>query len=190
MMELTVFPVTSDRWPDLEKLFGANGAYAGCWCMWWRVRRSEFEHSTREERKAGLKALVDSEQAPGVLAYVEGQPVAWVSVAPRETYASLERSRTLRRIDEEPVWSIVCFFVAKPWRRKGLMVDLLRGVADYAAAQGATIVEGYPSDPPEGEEVQGGVTGFMGMASAFRKAGFVEVARPSPKRPIMRYYAS
>jgi GNAT superfamily N-acetyltransferase len=190
MPELTVVPVTSERWADLEKLFGPNGAYAGCWCMWWRLKRSEFERSTRDERKDGLKELVDSDQPPGILAYHQGQPIAWVSIAPRETYPSLERSRTLRRVDEEPVWSIVCFFVAKAWRRKGLMVDLLHGVVSYAASQGATIVEGYPSDPPEGQEVQGGVTGYMGMASAFRKAGFVEVARPSEKRPVMRFYVA
>lgn len=189
--ELTILPVTSQRWADLEKLFGPNGAYSGCWCMWWRLSRSEFDRATRDERKAGLKALADSGPPPGVLAYVEGEPVAWVSVGPRETFPSLERSRTLRRVDDAPVWSIVCFFVARPWRRKGLMPALLRGVVEYARSEGAAIVEGYPADPPEGEQVQGGTSGFMGLASAFRRAGFVEVARPSENRrtsrPIMRY---
>lgn len=195
--ELVIFPVTSQRWADLEKLFGPNGAYSGCWCMWWRLSRAEFDRATREERKAGLKALTDSDQPPGVLAYVAGEPVAWVSVGPRETYPALERSRTLRprtlrprtlrRIDDMAVWSIVCFFVARPWRRKGLMTPLLRGVVEYARSQGAAIIEGYPADPHEGQQVQDGVTGFMGLASAFHKAGFVEIASAGDTRLLMCY---
>ena len=116
------------------------------------------------------------------------EPIAWVSLGPRETFPPLERSRTLVRVDEQPVWSIVCFFVAKPYRRQGLMIKLLRGAVAYAASQGAQIVEGYPVDPPAGERVSGGMEGYMGLASTFRKAGFVEVARPSERRKIMRRF--
>ena len=107
----------------------------------------------------------------------------WV---PRETFPPLERSRTLFRVDKQQVWSIVCFFVAKPYRRQGLMVKLLRGAVTYAASQGAQIVEGYPVDPPAGERVSGGTESYMGLASTFRKAGFVVAARPPEKRAIMR----
>jgi len=159
------------------------------------MRRSEFDRATRDERKAGLKALVDSGRPPGVLAYIAGEPIAWVAISPRESFPPLERSRTLPRVDDAPVWSIVCFYVAREWRHKGLMVDLLWGVVQYAGSEGATIVEGYPTDPPGGTKVQGGTTGFMGLASAFRKAGFVEVlgaarSRPAGSRTIMRYYIS
>jgi GNAT superfamily N-acetyltransferase len=112
----------------------------------------------------------------------------------------LERSRARPRIDDRPVWSIVCFFVTKKWRRQGLMVPLLQGAVSYALDQGADIIEGYPLDPPAGVKVQGGVEGYVGLASAFRKAGFVEVLRPGEQtgggpdtrrgasRVIMRYY--
>ena len=186
-LDLVLHPVTPDRWPDLERLFGPRGAYSGCWCMFWRLRRSEFDRSSADERRAGLKGLVDSGQIPGILAYAGDEPIAWVSLGQRETFPPLERSRTLVRVDQQPVWSIVCFFVAKPYRRQGLMVKLLRGAVAYAASQGAQIVEGYPVDPPAGERISGGMEGYMGLASAYSKAGFVEVARPSEKRAVMRY---
>jgi GNAT superfamily N-acetyltransferase len=183
---LRFLPVTRENWDDLEKLFGPHGAYSGCWCMWWRLSRAEFSRQSAEERKAGLKALVDQGQVPGILAYVDDEPIAWVSVAPRETYPSLERSHTLKRVDNQPVWSIVCFYVAKPYRGQGLMVDLLRGAVTYAAQQGAHIVEAYPVDPRNGM-VPGGTVGYMGLVSAFRRVGFVEVARPSQRQAVMRY---
>ena len=184
---LDFWPVTPDRWSDLEQLFGPRGANSGCWCMWWRLSRAEFGRQSAVERRAGLKELVDSGLVPGVLAYANGEPVAWISIGPRETFPSLERSRTLKRVDDRPVWSIVCFFVAKAYRDRGLMVELLRGAVAHAASQGAQVVEGYPVDPGE-IRVDGGSAGFMGLASAFRAAGFVEVARPSESRAIMRCY--
>jgi GNAT superfamily N-acetyltransferase len=186
---LRFLPVTSDCWGDLEKLFGPHGAYSGCWCMWWRLSRAEFGRQSADERKAGLKALVNEGRVPGILAYLDNEPVAWVSVAPRETYPPLERSRTLKRVDDKPVWSIVCFYVAKPYRSRGLMVDLLRGAVAYAAQQGAHIVEAYPVEPSSGT-VPGGTVGYMGLISAFRRAGFVEVARPSQRQAVMRYSLS
>jgi len=185
--ELQFHPVTPDRWPDLERLFGPRGASSGCWCMWWRLARAEFDRQTADGHRMGLKGLVDAGRPPGILAYAGDEPVAWVSLGPREEYAALERSRLLKRVDDQPVWSIVCFFVAKPYRRQGLMVELLRGATAYAASQGAKILEGYPVDPAD-ERVSGGSTGYVGLASAFRKAGFVAVAQPSPQRSVMRCY--
>jgi GNAT superfamily N-acetyltransferase len=184
---LEFHPVTPDRWPDLERLFGPRGANSGCWCMWWRLSRAEFDRQSAAERRAGLKGLVDSGQPPGILAYAGDEPVAWVSIGPRESFASLERSRTLKRVDDRPVWSIVCFFVAKAYRGQGLMVELIRGTVAHAASQGARIVEGYPVDPGD-ERVDGGSSGFVGLISAYRKAGFVEVARPTEGRAVMGYY--
>jgi GNAT superfamily N-acetyltransferase len=155
--------------------------------MWWRLSRAEFDRQNAAERRAGLKGLVDSGQPPGILAYAGDEPAAWVSIGPRESFASLERSRTLKRVDDRPVWSIVCFFVAKAFRGQGLMVALLRGAVAYAVSQGAQIVEGYPVDPGE-ERVDGGSTGFVGLISAYRRAGFVEVARPTERRAVMRHY--
>jgi GNAT superfamily N-acetyltransferase len=187
LMALAFHPVTPDRWRDLERLFGPRGANSGCWCLWWRLSRAEFDRSTADERKAGLKALVDAGRPPGILAYLADEPIAWVSLGPREDFSALERSRVLKRVDDLPAWSIVCFFVGKRYRRQGLMVRLLQGAVGYAAANGARIVEGYPVDPGT-ERIDGGSSGFMGLASAYRRAGFVEVARPNERRAIMRYY--
>ena len=181
---LQVHPVTPERWGDLEALFGEHGADAGCWCMWWRLTRSQFWKQRGQKNKEALKAIVDSGQVPGLLAYAGGEPIAWCSIGPRETYSSLERSRTLKRVDDKPVWSIVCFFVAKPFRRKGLMVPFLKAALAYAKEHGAQIVEGYPSESTKAPSW----SGYMGLVPAFRKAGFVEVLRRSETRSIMRYY--
>jgi GNAT superfamily N-acetyltransferase len=183
--DLEFHPVTAERWPDLERLFGEHGASSGCWCMWWRLTRSRFTEQRGQKNKQALKAIVDSGQVPGLLAYAAGQPIAWCSIGPRETYPALERSRTLGRVDDKPVWSVVCFFVAKPFRRRGLMVPFLKAAVAYAREHGAKIVEGYPVEPTE---TLSGDSGYTGVVSAFRKAGFVEVLRRSEARPIMRCF--
>jgi GNAT superfamily N-acetyltransferase len=180
-----VHPLTPERWPDLEKLFGPSGADGGCWCMWFRLRRRDFDKNTGKENRQALKRLVDSGEPPGLLGYVGGEPVGWVSLAPREGFAHLEHSRKLRRVDERPVWSIVCFVVAKSHRGQGLMTNLLSAALDFARDRGATIVEAYPV---EAKGRLTGYAGYTGIASAFRKAGFVEVARASEHQPIMRCF--
>ena len=185
-LALEFHPVTPERWQDLETLFGKNGAYSGCWCTWWRISRSEFGKQVGQGNRETLKAIVDSGEVPGLLAYGGNQPLAWCSVAPREAFPSLERSRTLKRIDDEPVWSIVCFFVARPYRHQGLMVKLLRAAIAYAKEHDAKIVEGYPVEP--GQTNIPPVSSFTGIISAFKEVGFVEVLRRSERRPIMRYF--
>jgi len=181
---LEFHPVTAERWPDLERLFGEHGAYGGCWCMWWRLPRAQFTQQVGQKNKEALKAIVDSGEAPGLLAYADGEPIAWCSVAPRQAFPALDRSRTLKRIDDQPVWSVVCFFVAKPFRRRGVMAPLLTAAVEYARAYGAKIVEGYPVEPTK---ALSGYSGYTGVVSAFRKLGFMEVAQRSG-RPIMRYF--
>ncbi len=153
--------------------------------MWWRLKRSEFEKQKGMGNKASMKKIVDSMQVPGILAYTDGHPIAWCSVAPREDFPALERSRILKRIDDKPVWSLVCLFVAKPFRRKGLSVKLLRAAVEYAKQQGAEIVEGYPVDPKKPSIPDAFV--WTGLATAFLQADFVEVLRRSETRPIMRF---
>ncbi len=178
-------PLTPDRWGDFETLFGPRGACGGCWCMWWRLTRSEFDRMKGEANRQAMRALVESGRVPGILAYSGGAPVGWCSVAPREEFGALARSRVLHPVDDRPVWSVVCFFVDKAYRRRGLTVALLRAAVDYAAAHGATIVEGYPVEPKKADVP--GLFIYTGTVSAFRKAGFVEVARGSPSRPVMQY---
>jgi len=184
-LDLEFRPVTPERWPDLEALFGEHGAYGGCWCMWWRLKRSEFAKQIGQGNREALRRIVEAGEVPGLLAYDDDQPVAWCSVAPRETFPALERSRTLKRVDDKPVWAIVCFFVAKSARRKGVMLKLLRAAVEYARSHGARIVEGYPVEPAR---TLSGASGFTGIVSTFRQAGFVEVLRRSRTQPIMRCF--
>lgn len=181
---MEIHPATPDRWNDLKKLFGKQGACGGCWCMWWRLRRSEFEKRNGAGNRRALKKIVDTGEAPGLLAYSDAEPVRWCSLAPREDFSALERSRILKPVDDKPVWSIVCLFVAKTHRRKGVTVRLLKAAAAHARSHGARIVQGYPVEPRKA--VTPDVFAFTGLASAFRKAGFKEVARRSETRPIMR----
>ncbi len=186
MPDLDFRPVTPERWPDLEALFGPRGACAGCWCMWWRLPRSLFEKQKGEGNRQALKNIVESGEIPGMLAYMDGQPAAWCALGPREYYPALERSRILKRLDAEPVWCVNCFFVARPFRRQGVTVQLLQAAVAYAQAHGARIIEGYPVEPKQGN--MPAAFAYTGTASAFRQAGFVEVLRRSATRPIMRYF--
>jgi GNAT superfamily N-acetyltransferase len=154
--------------------------------MWWRLKRSQFAKSTGHKNKRMMKRIVDSGHVPGILAYADGNPVGWCSVANREAYPVLERSWTLKRIDDKPVWSVVCFFAARPFRGKGLMTSLLKAAIGHARNHGAKVVEGYLVEPA-GRRMSGS-EGFTGVASTFKKAGFVEALRRSPGRPIMRYF--
>jgi GNAT superfamily N-acetyltransferase len=182
---LTFHPLTPQRWSDLEKLFGARGACGGCWCMSWRLSRSQYERRKGLPNKAAFKKIVARGPAPGVLAYSGAQPVGWCAVAPREVHQRLENSRILARVDEQPVWSVTCFFVARPFRRAGVSTQLLKAAVAHAAKLGAKIVEGYPVDPKK--DPMPDVFAWTGISSAFRQAGFKEVARRSVTRPVMRF---
>jgi GNAT superfamily N-acetyltransferase len=176
-------PATPDRWKDLERLFGPSGAGGGCWCMWFRLRRKDWDKGSGNTRKKAMKANVERGRVPGLLAYVDGEPVGWVSMAPREEFPHLEHSRTLKRVDDTHVWSIVCFVVDERFRRQGLMGRLLSAAIRYARDQGAEVLESYPVEPGETLNQYDGYTGIL---STFRQAGFVEVARPKKRQAIMR----
>ncbi|MFB3888743.1 MAG: GNAT family N-acetyltransferase [Candidatus Bathyarchaeia archaeon] len=181
---LEFHPLVPDRWNDLEKLFGPKGACSGCWCMWWRLPNKTFIQQKGVGNKAALKRIVDAQEEVGILAYSNGEPVGWCSLGPRESFPRLARSRVLRPVDEKPVWSVVCFFVAKPFRHRGVTVALLNAAADHARDRGAGTLEGYPMDPLKGKTAD--IFAYTGLLSAFRDAGFVEVARRSKTRPIVR----
>jgi GNAT superfamily N-acetyltransferase len=182
---LRIHPLTPGRWEDFVRLFGKHGACGGCWCMWWRESRAEFEKKQGAGNRRAMKRIVDSGGVPGILAYAAGEPAGWISVAPREKYPSLERSRTLKRIDERKVWSIVCFFVGREYRGKGIALPLIRAAVAYAKRKGAKVVEAYPTLP--GKDRLAPVSVYMGVPSVFKRAGFVECARPSKRKAIMRY---
>jgi GNAT superfamily N-acetyltransferase len=181
-------PLTPQRWPDLEALFGARGACGGCWCMTWRLKRSEFDRGKGEGNRKAFQAIVRSGVEPGVLAYAGNEPVGWCAVAPREVYPALERSRVLAPVDERLVWSISCLLVTRRMRRSGVSVLLIRAAVAHATAHGAKIVEAYPVEPYSTE--MPAAFAWTGIASAFREAGFKEVLRRSRTRPIMRFEAT
>lgn len=172
-------PLTLERWPDLVKLFEHRGNPGYCWCMTWRATSAEYKQLNSTGRKRVLHSLVQSKIPIGILAYQASEPIGWCSIAPRETYTRLEKSTTLKRIDDRPVWSVVCFFVRRDMRSQGLALQLLRAAVEYAAEQGAHIVEGYPIEP--GQSYQ-----FMGSPTIFKAAGFREVARMENDRSIVR----
>jgi len=182
-----VVPAGPDSWADVEQLFGERGACGGCWCMAWRLPTKAWEAGKGAAHKARLKKLVVGGGEPGVLAYLGDEVVGWCSIAPRQEFVKLERSRVLKPIDDEPVWSISCFFVARPHRRRGVAVELLRGACAFAAERGARIVEGYPVIPRS--DGLPDVFAWTGIPRVFERAGFEEAHRWSASRPIMRWQA-
>lgn len=183
-LDLTIKPVTAERWHDLEQLFGPRGACGGCWCMFWKLSHATYQAQLGEPNRIMQKAIIESGETPGLLAYVGAEPVGWVAVALRQYYPRLAKSRILKPVDDLPVWSIVCFFVARRYRRQGVTSALIEAAVDYAGQHGAKIVEAYPVETRESNTPPPFI--YTGVASAFFNAGFVEAARRSPTRPVMR----
>ena len=184
MSALRILPATPDRWDDLVRLFGPRGACAGCWCMWWRLSPAAWRQGKTGGNRRALQRLVASGEPPGLIAYEGASPVGWVALAPRETYPRLERSRSLKPVDDTPVWSVTCFFVTKSHRRRGVSAQLLRAAGEFARGRGARMIEGYPVVSTTGSMPD--AFAWTGLPGSFERAGFREVARPSASRRIMR----
>jgi GNAT superfamily N-acetyltransferase len=184
-MNLRFEPATPECWHDLELLFGSRGACGGCWCMSWRKKRADFVRDKGDANRASLKVLVDGNAQPGIIAYDGDVPVAWCALAPREQYSFLQRSRVLRPIDDAPVWSVSCLFVARAYRKKNVSVQILRAAIGFVNERGGRIIEGYPMEPKSGPMPDTFV--WTGLLNAFLKAGFHEVPRWSENRPIVRF---
>ncbi len=187
-MKLEIHPLTKERWPDLVELFERPGASVarGCWCMYYRRSGAHDPPpgvTRAQANRRDLKALVDRGVVPGLLGYEGGRPVGWVSLGPRADYAKLARSPVMKPVDDKPVWSIVCFFVDAQARHRGVADALLAGATAWARAQGATPLEAYPWDP-RAEKSDDSL--WFGTKPMFERAGFVEVARRKPARPVMR----
>lgn len=179
-------PLTPGRFADLEALFGPNGACGGCWCMYWRLPAKAFAASKGMRNRRSFSRVAASGSEPGILAYDGAEPVGWCAVAPRAEYARLERSRVLAPVDDAPVWSISCLFVRRDRRRRGLSRALIDAGVAHARRRGARIVEGYPIDRDRSRGRTADAFAWTGLLSAFLAAGFEEVARRSPTRPIVR----
>lgn len=184
---MEIHPLSSCRWDDLVSLFGSNGAYSNCWCTWWILGGKSFGEATARDRRALLEKLAVGGEEPGLLAYVDGAPVGWCAVGPRERYAKMmsERAEIFRPDGAVGNWVINCFFVPKEQRRNGIAMSLLDAAVDFAFDRGAASIDGYPM----GDSSRGAPSLFVGTVAMFERAGFVEISRVR-ERPRMRRLSS
>jgi GNAT superfamily N-acetyltransferase len=188
-MDVTVHPLTPERWPDLEAVFAARGCSVarGCWCMYYRITGKGAYTRPSEAQRAlshdALKALAAQNPPPGLIGYSGATPVGWVSLGPREHYAKLRNSPAMKAVDDAPAWSIVCLVVPSEYRRRGVARALLRGAVSYARSRGVQLVEAYPVDKGESGAPD---APWFGSLAMFEELGFVEVVRRRPARPVVR----
>ena len=188
-MNITVRPLTPDRWSDLEAVFNAKGCSVarGCWCMFYRRsgKRSPLLPGLTPSAasRAELHSLAAIDPPPGLVCYRGEVPVVWVSLGPREGYAKLQRSPVMKPVDAQPVWSVVCFVVPSEYRRQGVAKALLAGAVEYARTRGVRLLEAYPVDKPDRSADD---SLWFGAKAMYDAAGFEEVARRRPARPVVR----
>lgn len=177
-----------DSWPAVERLFGPNGACAGCWCMYWR--RAPSHQAWKEMQGAGAKEafkdLIQKGRAHGVLAFDGDDPVGWCSFGPRRDFPVLENSKNYKRNDTSNVWSITCFFIHRKWRRKGLSRGLLRAAIGIMKMQNVKIIEGYPAtETKDGQRLSSG-SAWNGPIKIYEELGFKIVQSDNPLKPLVR----
>ena len=176
-LALTFRPVTKANRADFEALFNSPGAPKYCWCMAWRRTKEERPRNKPPDSKRQMRKRIAAGVPVGLLAYDKKVPVAWVSVAPRDTYRSLGGPDTK---EGENIWSIVCFFVPRKLRGEGAVHRLIAAAVAHAKKRGATVVEAYPV-PPDAPSYR-----FMGFVPVFEKAGFTDVGMAGTRRHVMR----
>jgi len=187
--KLVIRPLTPGRWKDLEALFSARGCSVArqCWCMFYRRSGTQGAPPGGATRaaanRAALRALVESGESPGLIGYRGRTPVGWVSLGPREAFSRLARSPVMKPVDDQPVWSIICFVVPAEYRGQGVAHALLEGAVAYAGKRGARLLEAYPVDRRGRSEDE---SMWFGAKSMYDAAGFEEVARRKPQRPVVR----
>lgn len=187
--ELTFEPLTKANWNKFVQLFGAKGACGNCWCMYYRLKKANFVEGKQDDgNKDSMKELVWANNPTGILGLYDGQPIAWCAFAPREDFMKLENSRVHKRIDDEAVWSIPCFFIDKNFRRLGVSVALLKGVIAYAKKKKIKVIEAYPTIPTQ--ETLPDSFAWIGLYKSFERAGFEVADRTSKHRPMVRFYTN
>ena len=180
-MRFTIQPLTPERLPALEDLFGENWPVGGCWCMYWRIG-NDYRKRPSAENKAAFCELVKNGPPPGLLAFDGDLAVGWCQLTPRADLPWLDRTWRLKRVDDVPVWSISCFYIRKGYRKKGVTSALIEAALETAKRAGAPALEAYPLDAKLTPSASS--TGYV---STFKRAGFKIIARHVPPRPIMRY---
>ena len=173
-MIIEVHPATADRFDDVASLLRPRREDASsCWCLAYRLTSGQYNSLTRAQQPEHLLSLCHGDPSPGVMAYVAGEPVGWCGLGPRSGMERLVRSRTIPKIDDLPVWSVVCFVVKSGHRGQGIGHALLAGAVDYARASGAPAVEAYPVDP-DGTRINSTLA-FVGTTGMFESAGFERI---------------
>lgn len=177
----------TDDWPVVEALFGSRGACGGCWCMWWRVPRGgrDWEAAKGDGNRRAFRQLVSEGRVHAVLAFAGTEPVGWCSFGPRRTFPRLQRSRVLRRDGADEVWSIVCFYVLRAWRARGVGGRLLDGAVAEALRLGAEELEGFPVAPKSAARPVPAAFAWTGVPALFESRGFTPIERPAGSRPIV-----
>jgi GNAT superfamily N-acetyltransferase len=170
-------PVTAGTWSDFEALFEAPGGPSYCWCMVWRVDARERRETRGKARKPLMRARIMAGVPVGLLAYEGDAPVAWVSVAPRDTYHRLGGPPAA---PGETIWSLACLYVPRRRRREGLARQLMEAAIDHARDRGATILEAYPIEPDSPSYRH------MGYVPMFEAAGFLHCGMAGTRRHVMR----
>ena len=186
--DVVIDPVTVDRLEDLADLFESHVATRGCWCMAFMGTYADFLDGWRgggnRERFEERAAATDLPM--GLLAYEDDRPVGWCSVGPRSRYerAIGPRAKILKGRDpreDDDVWLVTCFFIRVGFRAAGITYKLLEAATELARQHGAKAIEGFPlsSDTPSADE-------FIGRERLFEACDYECVARPSPRRAVMR----
>jgi GNAT superfamily N-acetyltransferase len=187
IVKFEVEPVTKKNWDMFVSLFGDKGACGNCWCMYYRLNKSDFTAGKNKNgNKQTMKKTIWSDKPVGLLGLLEGNPVAWCAFAPRKDFIKLEKSRVHKRIDNKEVWSIPCLFINKNFRKSGISVLLLKGVISYAKKHDIKIIEAYPTIPIQ-DKIPDSFA-WVGLYKSFERAGFEIVDRTSKNRPMVRYY--
>jgi GNAT superfamily N-acetyltransferase len=176
---------TADRWEDVAAVMKGRGDPARCWCQFFRLRGQDWRSASPAANRTRLRRQVqDADHAPGVLAYIDEQPVGWCAVAPRACYPRVVASK-IAGVEQDGVWSVTCFVVRVGWRRRGVATALLEGAVELARSAGAAVVEAYPVDPDARSTVSSAEL-YHGPLSVFLDAGFREVRRSSPARALVQ----
>jgi GNAT superfamily N-acetyltransferase len=184
---LTVEPLSRKNWKEFEQLFGSRGACGNCWCMYYRLSKQEFDRGKEKQgNKLAMKKLVWAGKTAGLLGFYRGRAIAWCAFAPRQDFIKLEKSRVHKRIDDQPVWSVPCFFVAKDFRKQGVSVELLQALIRYAKKKKIKIIEAYPAIPTKGKLPD--AFAWIGLYRSFARVGFEIVDHTSRNRPMVRFY--
>jgi GNAT superfamily N-acetyltransferase len=185
MPKFTAEPLTPETFGDFEQVMGENGGARGCWCMHWRLSFKEWEAGKGDGNRKALRDRSQQDPPPGLVCYLDGEPVGWVGVGDRSEYPRLERSAVTKPLDDESAWVVTCLYVRRTHREQGLQAKMIAAACDFAAEEGQKIVEGFPVEPAPGKKA-GADNAMTGIASAFEKAGFAEVERRKDDRPAVR----